>query len=119
MHTSANAVPLRTVEDLADARELREAISTALAHSPMNDQDLRCAVWSFVGLERRGGVPPAVVIGRLTALIDDSPARPSVDRSALTRRVILWCVEEYFGHFGGNVLASDPPHAVPEPSFHA
>jgi hypothetical protein len=48
------------VEDLADAKELRAAISAALATAPLDENTLRCAVWSFVGTERRAGVAPAV-----------------------------------------------------------
>ena len=102
-----NSVLLRSVEDLADAKELRAAISAALAEVPMNEDTLRCAVWSFVGTERRAGVPPALVIVRLTGLIEDAEISPMSERLALTRRTILWCVEEYFGHLGGDVLAID------------
>src|SRR5690348_15933045 len=65
---TGSTVLLRSVEDLADARELRSAISTALTDAPIDERTLRCAVWSFVGNERRAGVPPATVIMRLTAL---------------------------------------------------
>jgi hypothetical protein len=99
-------VLLRSVEDLADAKELRLVIATALANTPMDDQALRGAVWSFVGTERRAGVPPALVITRLTSLVDDANITPMPARDALTRRVILWCVEAYFGHLGGDALAS-------------
>jgi len=94
------------VEDLADAKELRAAISAALARAPLNEAAVRCAVWSFVGNERRAGVPPELVITRLTGLIDDANISPISARLALTRSVILWCVEEYFGHLGGHVLAA-------------
>jgi hypothetical protein len=103
----------RSFEDLADARELRAAISAALAETPMDEHTARCAVWSFVGTERRAGVPPAVVIARLTDLIDESKISPTSARLDLTRRVILWCVEEYFGHLGGDALAMDGSHDLP------
>jgi hypothetical protein len=45
-----------------------------------------------------------LVITRLTGLIDASAIAPMSSRLSLTRRVILWCVEEYFGCLGGNVL---------------
>ena len=107
MYKTRNAVRLRSVEDLADAKELRSVISMALTSAPINESMLRCAVWSFVGTERRAGVPPALVITRLTGLIDDAGIVPFSTRLALTRRVILWCVEEYFGCLGGDVLGSD------------
>lgn len=104
MPSQRDPVVLRSAEDLADARELRAAISLLLSRSPMNDDALRYAVWTFVGTERRAGVPPALVITRLTGLIDAAPITPQSLRLAVTRRVILWCVEEYFGHLGGDAL---------------
>ncbi len=95
---------LRSVEDLADAKQLRSAITAVLDRTPLDEAALRCAVWSFVGTERRAGVPPALVITRLTGLIDASSSMPTSVQLALTRRVILWCVEEYFGRLGGDVL---------------
>jgi hypothetical protein len=96
---------LRSVEDLADAKELRSVISVLLKRTPVDEEALRCAVWSFVGNERGAGVPPALVITRLTDLIDDAVV-PMSSRLSLTRRVILWCVEEYFGCLGGNPLGA-------------
>ena len=107
MDKSQGTAPLRRVEDLADAKELRAAISAALAGAPIDEHALRCAVWSFVGAERHAGVPPALVIARLAGLVDRSSIAPGSARLALTRSMILWCVEEYFGHLGGDVLAID------------
>jgi hypothetical protein len=98
MDRSQGTVLLRTVEDLADAKELRGVISATLAVAPMDEDALQSAVWSFVGAERRAGVPPALVITRLADLVDSSSVLPASANFALTRRVILWCVEEYFGH---------------------
>lgn len=106
-YKTRHTVLLRSAEDLADAKELRSAISLVLDHPPIDESALRCAVWSFVGTERRAGVPPALVITRLTGLIDDAGIAPISARLALTRRVILWCVEEYFGCLGGDVLGAD------------
>ena len=97
----------RSVDDLADAKDLRSVISSALATSPIDELKLRCAVWSFVAAERSAGVPPALVITRLTGLVDQANVVPMSARLALTRRVILWCVEGYFGHLGGDVLAME------------
>jgi hypothetical protein len=63
-------------------------------------------VRNYVGTERRAGVPPAVVITRLTGLIDTAGIVPMSAQLALTRRVIVWCVEEYFGRPGGGVTGS-------------
>ena len=108
MDRNRGTVLFRTVDDLADAKDLRSVITTALAGAPIDEHALRCAVWSFVGTERRAGVPPAVVIVRLTGLVDNANIVPTPARLALTRRVILWCVEEYFGHLGGDVIAMHP-----------
>jgi len=108
MDRSQGTVLLRTVDDLADAKDLRAVIETALADKPIDEHALRCAVWSFVGTERRAGVPPALVIVLLTGLVDSAEIVPISARLALTRRVILWCVEEYFGHLCGDVLAMHP-----------
>jgi hypothetical protein len=104
MEKREKPVLLRSIEDLADAKELRSVISMELARSPIDESALRCAVWSFVGTERRAGVPPALVITRLTGLIDDAAIVPMSSHLSLTRHVILWCVEEYFGCLGGNML---------------
>jgi hypothetical protein len=106
MEKREKPVLIRSIEDLADAKELRSVISMLLASSPIDESALRCAVWSFVGSERRAGVPPALVITRLTDLIDDAEIVPTSSRVSLTRSVILWCVEEYFGCLGGNVLGA-------------
>lgn len=104
MTNTRKAVSLRSVEDLADAKELRAAISAALVETPIDEDTLRCAVWTFVGTERRADVPPALVITRLATLIEEATISPPPARLELTRRVILWCVEEYFGRLGGGAL---------------
>ena len=107
MANALHAVQLRSVEDLADAKQLRAAIAAALVQAPITEHSVRCAVWSYVVNERRAGVPPALVITRLTGLIEDARISPASAHLALTRRVILWCVEAYFGHLGGEVLATE------------
>lgn len=107
MIKTRNTFVLRSVEDLADAKDLRSVISHALTRAPIDDEALRVAVWSFVGVERRAGVTPALVIQRLTGLIDDAVLAAASDREALTQRVIVWCVEEYFGCLGGDALAKN------------
>jgi hypothetical protein len=97
-------IVLRSVENLADAKELRSVISTVLARTPVDESALRCAVWSFVGNERAAGVPPALIITRLTSLVDAAPITPVSSQLSITRQVILWCVEEYFGCLGGNIF---------------
>jgi hypothetical protein len=111
MNSGRDGVRLRSVEDLADAKELRSAIAAVLVTAPVDEQALRCAVWSFVGNERHASVPPALVITRLTGLIDAANIVPLSARVALTRRVILWCVEEYFGRLGGDAFAMSSARA--------
>ena len=103
-----NNVASRSYDDLADAKDLRDAISKVLDTAPIDERKLRCAVWTFVGSERRAGVPPAIIIKRLTDLIDNACLAPFEHTRALTRRTMLWCVEEYFGHLGGDVLTANP-----------
>jgi len=54
MTISRKVVAVRSVDDLADAGELSAVVSRLLAKTPLDEQALRCAVWSFVGVERRG-----------------------------------------------------------------
>jgi hypothetical protein len=41
------------------------------------------------------------VIVTLTEIMEASPVASRSVRDELTREVILWCVEAYFGHLGG------------------
>lgn len=105
--------PIRSVEDLADAKALRSVISLALTRDPIDQEALQVAVWNFVGTERRAGVPPALVIKRLTGLMDEAVIAPASDRQELAHRVILWCVEEYFGCLAGDVLTTTRSSKTP------
>lgn len=107
MYSTRNPAQLRSVDDLADAKDLRSVISQALTRTPIDESAVRCAVWSFVGAERRAGVPAVLVMARLSGLIHGAAVVPASTRLALTRRVIRWCVEEYFGCLGGDVLGTN------------
>jgi hypothetical protein len=61
-------------------------------------------VWTYVGEERHAGTSPGWVILELTKLIDGSVRGPSTERADLTKQVILWCVEAYFGQLGGEAM---------------
>jgi hypothetical protein len=98
-------VLLRSVEDRADARELRTAIAAELGKVPMNEFTLRLAVDTFVQAECRTGVPPAIVISRLATLVEDAEITPTAARLRLARCLILWCVDSYFGQVGGDAPA--------------
>ena len=111
----------RTVEEIADVADLRAVIHAALTETPIDDMMLRRGVWTYVGVERHAGTSPGRVIMALNDLIDEAELSPLPVRQAVTRRVILWCVEAYFGHLGGDVVGqerlalSDMPHSVTVP----
>jgi hypothetical protein len=114
----ASILTLRSAEQLADAEDIRSVISAALAATPIDDGVLRRGVWTFVGMERDAGASPGHVIIALTDLVETSSIVPGSVQQARLRQVILWCVEAYFGHLGGealtrgsNSLASAPRNA--------
>jgi hypothetical protein len=90
-----------SLEQLVDSHDLRAVIGAALAASPVDERALRRGVWTYVVAERVVGTPPGYVIVSLTQMVDASGVTPNLLRQTLTRRVILWCVEAYFGHLGG------------------
>jgi hypothetical protein len=104
----AGAMPvMRGASELADAADLRAAVAASLAASPIDERTLRRNVWMLVGTERDIGAAPAEIIAMLNDLIDEAELTPSSARQAQLRQVILWCVEAYFGHLGGDVLRRD------------
>jgi hypothetical protein len=111
--------PRRTIAALGDARDLRATITAILGAPPVDEHALRQAVWTYVGTERDAGISPGLVIMALTELLRAAMIEGRQERELLTRDVILWCVEAYFGHLGGDVfrLKADeqvvmPPAAV-------
>ena len=107
-------------EALEDAQDQRSLIAAALAATPLDDESLRRGVWTYVRGERDVGTSPASVIVALTQLVDASPIRIPFIRLSVTRRVILWCVEAYFGYLSGEVVgggedarSADPVVAPP------
>ena len=99
--------PQRTDIDLADAQDLRSVIAAALAATPVDEESLRRGVWTYVGAERHAGAPAGRVIVTLTELVEEARLEPASVRQPIMRRVILWCVEAYFGHLGGDVVGRD------------
>jgi hypothetical protein len=93
-----------TFDELEDAHDLRSVIAAALDATPMDEEALRRGVWTYVTAEHDVGTPPGAVIVTLTYLVDASRARPPLVQQDLLRRMILWCVEAYFGHLGGEVV---------------
>ncbi|HEX4683723.1 MAG TPA: hypothetical protein VH277_13480 [Gemmatimonadaceae bacterium] len=96
----------RSVESIADSADLRSVMTAALAARPVDESSLRRGVWTYVGGERDAGASPGHVIMALTGLIEEANLTPHEQRLAVTRRVILWCVEAYFGHLGGDVVGT-------------
>ena len=96
----------RSPEAVADSADLRSVMSAALAAQPVDEAALRRGVWTYVGGERNAGVSPGHVILALTRVIEEANLKPHEECLAVTRRVILWCVEAYFGHLGGDVVGS-------------
>jgi hypothetical protein len=91
----------RTLAQHNDAHDLRAVIVEALAAVPVDEQTLRDGVWTYVRGEREVGVAPGVVILALTDMVERAKIASDDVRTALTREVILWCVEAYFGQRGG------------------
>jgi hypothetical protein len=106
-HTAGPVAGDRTPAESAELLELRDAIVACLARTPVEDLSLRGAVWTYVGTERHAGTPPGHVISALTGMIAAAHIAPATRRQALTRRVILWGVEAYFGHLDGDVMGRD------------
>jgi len=102
----------RTLAQAQDTTDLETVISDALAASPVDITALRRGVWTYVGEERHVRTSPGIVILRLTEMIDASPRTSPIERAALTKRVILWCVEAYFGQLGGELLPQLQDDAV-------
>lgn len=94
-------------EAIVDSQDLRSAIVESLAVRPIAEEALRRAVWTFVASERNAGTSPGRVITDLTELMDAATVSPVAGRQPLMRRVILWCVEAYFGHLVGDVVGRD------------
>ena len=95
-----------SLEELEDAQDLRAVISAALATVPVDEESLRRGVWTYVRTERDVGTSPGFVIVALTELVDASTIDQVSVRQFVTRQVILWCVEAYFGYLGGEVVGS-------------
>jgi len=96
----------RSLEAVIDAGDLRSVMSTALAARPIDDAMLQRGVWTYVGNERYAGASPGRVIDSLARVIDEANLE-SRERLAVTRRVIQWCVEAYFGHLGGAAVGEN------------
>jgi hypothetical protein len=99
----APRAPTRTLAQLEDSQDLEAVISAALAARPIDESMLRRGVWTYVSEEQRAGTSPGRVILTLTELIEKTKTTSKMEQQAVMRRVILWCVEAYFGHLGGRI----------------
>jgi hypothetical protein len=87
-----------------EAHDLQSAIFDVLAADSVDEHLLRRCVWTYVSAERHAGTSPGHVIMSLTEVVEAAGISPTSARQALMRNVILWCVEAYFGHLGGDVV---------------
>ena len=97
----------RTIAQLHSADDYRSVIVGALTAVPVDEQTLRDGVWTYVRGEREVGVAPGLVILALTEMVEGARLEPREAELARTRQVILWCVEAYFGHLGGEAIGRD------------
>jgi hypothetical protein len=107
-HTQSSFLSL---DELEDAHDLRSVIASALHAMPLDAESLRRGVWNYVTTEHDAGTPPGYVIVALTELVDASMSRSPLPQQSVRRQVILWCVEAYFGHLGGDVIGGCDPAA--------
>jgi hypothetical protein len=105
--TNAGGSRLATLEELIDADALRSIIATGLAAQPIDEQSVRRGVWAYVCAARELATPPGHVILTLTTIVEASSVAPPAVRDAILRRVILWCVDAYFGQIGERVGETD------------
>jgi hypothetical protein len=110
--STRNTILPRTADELIDVADLRAAIAEALDAVPIDDEQLRRAVWTFVDTERHAGTTAGEVIVALKNLMTQAQVAALSERSAA---VILWCVEAYFGHLGGDLRRSQSPVMPSEP----
>jgi hypothetical protein len=103
----SNASTRRLNGSRLDSQVLREAISTALNAAPTDERALRLRVWEYVGIERDAGTTAGHVIVALTDLVEGATVIAPDLRQTLLRSVILWYVEAYFGHIGGDVVGRE------------
>lgn len=108
----------RTYEALVDSQALHTTIIGTLDATPVDEHALRLCVWRYVGTERHAGTAAGRVIVALTELVEAAPRLTPDVRQVLLRKVILWCVEAFFGHLGGDVVGretaafGDPAHVA-------
>jgi hypothetical protein len=103
----------------ADARDLRSEIAAALAATPVDGESLRRDVSTYACAARQLGISSGRVILWLTELVESSSIVPKSIREIVTRRVILWSVQAYYGRSGDDSVrfaddaSTELPSAAP------
>lgn len=117
---NAGGTRLATLEELVDAEALCSVIAAGLAVQPIDEQSVRRGVWAYVCGARDRATPPGQVILALTGVVEASNIAPRSRRDVVLRRVILWCVDAYFGQIGERLgdtryidSCTDDPPALP------
>jgi hypothetical protein len=94
---------MATLEELIGGEALRSDIAADLERQPIDEQSVRRAVWAYVCSARDFGTPPGQLILTLTTVVESSSIAPRSVRDDMVRRVILWCVDAYFGQIGERI----------------
>ena len=77
--------------------DYRSVIAHVLALRPFDEEVVHDCVCTYVRAERDKGRSASDVIVALSELVERPGAASAPVRHTLTRRVIPWCVEAYFG----------------------
>ena len=77
--------------------DYRSIIAHSLAKRPFDEESVHDCVCTYVRAERDSGRSASDVIVALSELVERPGGATAAVRHALTRRVIPWCVEAYFG----------------------
>jgi hypothetical protein len=72
-------------------------LAYSLAKRPFDEESVHDCVCTYVRAERDNGRSAGDVIVALSALVERPGGASAAVRHTLTRRVIPWCVEAYFG----------------------
>src|SRR5690348_6554916 len=81
-------------------KDYRSVIANALDARPFDEESVHDCVCTYVRAERNQGRSRSEVILALTDLVEQQGMATASARQALTRRVIPWCVDAYFGGYG-------------------
>jgi len=77
--------------------DYRFVIAHVLAKRPFDEESVHDCVCTYVRAERDDGRSASDVIVALSELVERPGGASAAVRHRLTRRVIPWCVEAYFG----------------------